>query len=104
MDKEYKEYNINKKALDYILWSVQFEIEENIWKVLEDSEEDPQISAVTTTNLIKCWLELKDNISEPTGVNTLQEYFDYVSLPDEDYEIFERKRKKESEYYNGEQF
>lgn len=104
MDKEYKEYNINKKAIVYILGIVQCQIDKNIWAVIYDSEEDPQISAVTTTNLIKCWLELKDNIGEPTGVNTLQEYFDYVSLPDEDYEIFERKRKKESEYYNGEQF
>lgn len=104
MDKEYKEYNINKKALDYILWTVQFVIEKNIWKALEDSKEDPQISAVTTTNLIKCWLELKENIGESTGVHTLKEYFDYDSLRDEDYEIFEKKRKKESEYYNGEQF
>lgn len=104
MKKEYKEYNLNKIALDYILGTVQFVIEENIWKAIEDSEEDPQISAVTTTNLIKCWLELKENIGESTGVNTLKEYFDYDSLRDEDYEIFEKKRKKESEYYNGEQF
>lgn len=104
MDKEYKEFKINKIALDYILCTIQFVIEKNIWKAIEDSEKDPQISAVTTTNLIKCWLEVKDNIGESTGVNTLKEYFDYDCLRDEDYEIFEKKRKKESEYYNGEQF
>jgi len=104
MDKEYKNYKINKKALDYILSTIQFVIEKNIWNALEDSEEDPQISAVTTTNLIKCWLELKENIGESIGVNTLKEYFDYDSFRDEDYEIFEKKRKKESEYYHGEQF
>jgi len=96
--------NINRKALDYILWTTQFVIEDNICSVIDDSEEDPHHSAVTTTNLIKCWLELKENIGEATGVKTLKEYFVYDRLPDEYYGIFEKKRKRESEYYRSEQF
>lgn len=84
---------------------MDFELERNIWDVIYDSEEDPEYSAVTTTNMIKCYIDVLKCLGEDVPYSTVKEYIRYKDgYTEEEYNIFEEKRKKEAEYYIGEIF
>ena len=94
-----------EKSLGYLLWHMDFEIDRYIWRVIYDSEEDPEYSAVTTTNMIKCYIDVLKCLGEDVPYSTVKEYIRYKdNYTEEEYNIFEKKRKKESEYYIGEIF
>ena len=94
-----------EKSLGYLLWHMGFEIDRYIWRVIYDSEEDPEYSAVTTTNMIKCYIDVLKCLGEDVPYSTVKEYIRYKdNYTEEEYNIFEAKRKKEAEYYIGEIF
>jgi len=98
-------YNIDKENLDRILDFFDWELYQQILKVLEDSEKDPHYSAVNARNKIMWLIRIKKDLKEPLPYDDCKGYFsNNVFLEPEDYELFEKKRKRESEYYIGEQF
>lgn len=95
----------NLEALEYILEHADYYIDQLIDNVMEDSEIDPEYSAVTANNLIICFLRLQKMLDDSFPINTVKEYILFTPYHTmRDYEKFERKRKKESAYYIGKQF
>ena len=72
--------------------------------VLNDSEEDPHYSAVAATNMIKCYIQIMNEIGESLPYCTVQEFFLFNAYTHEEYALFEELRKKESAYYRGIQY
>lgn len=94
-----------EKSLGYLLWHMGFEIDRYICNVIDDSEEDPEYSAVTTSNMIKCYIDVLKCLGEDVPYSTVKEYIRHKDwYTEEEYNIFEEKRKKEAEYYRGEIF
>lgn len=79
-------------------------IEEDVYNVLTDSKTDPQYSAVTTTNLIKCYIHVMTSLGCSLPYQDLKGYFEHNLISPKEYLEFEVCRKKESEYYIGEIF
>lgn len=98
------EYKINKKVLDNILNAFDYSIERYLYDVLEDSEEDPEFSAVTAQNRIMWYIEIKRNLGESLPYDNVKGYFKENSFEEAEYDLFEKKRLKEAEYYVGEQY
>lgn len=98
--------DINKEKLLYLL--DHCEIDLIIWdlinNVLNDSETDPHYSAVAVTNIIKCYIELMDELDEKLPYNNVEEFFDFNAYTEDEYKIFEEIRRKESKYYRGIQY
>ena len=84
---------------------MDFEIDRYICNVIYDSEEDPEYSAVTTSNMIKCYIDVLKCLGEDVPYSTVKEFIRHNDCyTEEEYNIFEEKRKKEAEYYRGEIF
>ena len=95
---------IDCEKLKYLLHFQCFSIELMIENVLEDSEEDPHYSAVTATNLVKCYIEIMKALGENLPYSNVEEFVKNIGYSNEDYLLFEKKRKKEAEYYRGIQY
>ena len=95
---------LDKEKLSYLLIFTQDYILNNIYNVLSDSKEDPHYSAVTTTNIIKCYIDIQTQLGEQLPYNDVISFFKYAGFTDADYQQFEESRKKESEYYIGWQY
>lgn len=91
----------DEEKLDYLIKFTRNSIYEYIVEVLEDEEKE--LSAVTLNNTIICYLDFVNAVkdSEPSSV---YDFFLALGFENEDYQIFEKKRKAESEYYIGKQF
>lgn len=95
---------IDYEKLKYIIMYCRGDFEIMIERVLEDTEDDPQYSAVTTTNLIKCYIEIMVELGEKLPYANVEEFFDLNGFSKEELLLFEKKRKIESEYYIGVQY
>ncbi len=82
----------------------RFDIELLIENVLEDSEEDPHYSAVTATNLVKCYIEIMEELGEELPYSDVEGFIRNIGFSEQEYLLFEKKRRKESEYYCGVQY
>ncbi len=90
-----------KFLLSYIENSLPTEID----NVLNDSESDPHFSAVYVSKLIKSLIFTIESYKiSDLHFSDIKECFAYLDYSDEEYEIFEKKRLIESQYYIGEQF
>ena len=96
--------DINYEKLRYMLKIQHYDIELLIENVIYDSEEDPHYSAVTATNLVKCYIEIMGGLGENLPYNDVEGFIRNIGFSEQEYFLFEEKRKKESEYYLGEQF
>ncbi len=96
--------NVPMEKLTYLLQHLEGYIENTIYEVLADSEEDPQYSAVTATNLIKCHIEVEEALGHQLPYRSVEEYLRFNCFTSEEVEIFEQKRKHESAYYIGKQY
>lgn len=95
----------NLEKLKYILTYTGYYIDQLIDNVMNDSEEDPEYSAVTLNNLIICFIYCQKKLDPAFPICTVRDYFLSTAFYAEtDYMSFEEKRKKESAYYIGEQF
>ena len=90
--------------LEYLLYHMEYTIIGLIDRVLSDSETDPEYSAVTASNLIQCYIAVKNEGERPLPYTTAEDFFEYNLYTKEDYRRFEESRKKESEYYIGVQY
>ena len=95
---------IDYEKLKYMLHIQRFDIELLIENVIEDSEEDPHYSAVTATNLVKCYIEIMGELGEKLPYTDVEGFVKAIGFSNEDYLLFEKKRKKESQYYRGVQY
>lgn len=93
-----------QKELLYLLKFMDDYIEQMLYSVLEDSIEQPEYSAVTTYNLIKCYIKVLRDCKVPCNYSTVREYMLERCFSENEIELFERKRKDEVVYYVGEQF
>ncbi len=95
---------IDYEKLKYMLYIQYFDIELLVENVLMDSDEDPTYSAVTASNLIKCYIETMSALGEKLPYNDVEGFVKNIGYSNDDYILFEKKRKKESEYYRGVQY
>ena len=95
---------IDYEKLKYLLHIQVFDIELLIENVMEDSDEDPHYSAVTATNLVKCYIETMKELGENLSYSDVEGFVKNIGYYHEDYLVFEKKRKKEAEYYRGVQY
>ena len=92
------------EKLTYLLDHMDSYIVSIIDDVLHDSNEDPECSAVTTTNLIKCYIDVKKALNQDPGANNVEEYLRNNCLTSDEIFAFEQKRKAEANYYIGKQY
>ncbi len=95
--------NTYEKLL-YLLNHMDGFIEQLVYDVLTDSQTDPHYSAVTATNLIKCYIQVMNRLNKEIPYTDIRSYFKYNLLTDDEYEFFEKSRRKESKYYVGKQY
>ena len=96
--------NVPMEKLTYLLQHLEGYIENVVYEVLADSEEDPQYSAVTATNLIKCHIEVEEALGHQLPYHNVEEYLRFNCLTEEEMQVFEKKRQHESAYYHGKQY
>ena len=87
---------INEEKLKYMLHHQAYDIEWLVENVLNDSEEDPHYSAVTATNLIKCYIEIMGQIGEQLPYEDVKGFITSIGFSPKEYLLFEEKRKKGS--------
>ena len=89
---------------NYLLQYLDFCIEKNVYEILADSVEDPQFSAVTANNLIKCYLDVTGAENGDVGASGVEAYLADRCFTPEEIKIFQHKVKEESKYYIGKQY
>lgn len=95
---------MNYKMLDYVLGDTNFNLPVYIQEVLDDNLDKPDHSAVYVSNMIKCYINLMKQMGNQLPYQDVKGYIKYNDFNENEYERFEKIRKKESEYYKGEQF
>ena len=93
--------NEHKEKLAYLLNHTCFYMEDLLWRVLEDSEQDPHYSAVTTLNLIKCYIDVMSDMGKQLPYQNAEGYLDHC-LSEEEKALFKKKYETEIQYYIGE--
>ena len=93
-----------EKELVYLLKFMDEYIEQMLYEVLNDSEEDPEYSAVAASNLIKCYSKVRFDIGLQNCDIDVRDYMSGRCFSLDEIESFEQKREKEAKYYRGEQF
>ena len=93
-----------REKLQYLLRFMDLYMERSINDVLCDSLEDPQYSAVTTSNLIKCYIDVMQALGESINYHSVDEYMSQNMFTSEEIQLFNAKRNSESEYYIGKQY
>ncbi len=96
--------NLDKEKLLYLLMFTDDYMEDFAHDVMNDSEEDPHYSAVTLSNMIKCYVDIMNELGVELPYSDVQSFFKDNLYSDEEYKIFEEKRKTEAEYYTGHQY
>ncbi|MCH5190915.1 MAG: hypothetical protein J1F23_01980 [Oscillospiraceae bacterium] len=96
--------DIDVEKLKYLLNDMEDHIGNLIDHVLSDSETDPHYSAVSTTNKIKCYIQIMTELGEKMPYRNVEEFFDFNAYTKDEYNAFEISRQKESAYYRDVQF
>ena len=88
----------------YLLRHYKYDIDLLVDYVLNDSNDDPDYSAVTTSNLITCYIQVMNELNQKVPYTTVKDYIINLGYSEEDYNLFDKKKQIESKYYIGEQF
>ncbi len=91
----------NHEATLYMLDWMDYMVERFVWEVLDDSETDPQYSAVTANNTIICYAAAARENGLTVRYGSTEQYFASKHLPEEAYRLFMRKLEREKDYYVG---
>ena len=89
------------EQLQYLLNHMESHIEKSVYNVLEDSLSDPQFSAITVANLIKCYIQIMQDMGKALPYHDLHSYFQWNMIDEQDYDAFMEKYEKERVYYVG---
>lgn len=95
---------IDAEKVSYFLRMMYPTMEQYVDQVLNDSETDPEYSAVTASNIIKCYVQIMTDLGNAPSFNNVESFFKINGYTDEEYQRFEECRKKESQYYIGIQY
>ena len=95
---------IDTEKVEYFLHVMYPTMELYVEQVLDDSETDPEYSAVTASNVIKCYVQIMTDLGNPPSFNDVESFFEITGYTYEEYQRFEESRKNESEYYIGVQY
>ena len=95
---------LNIEKLQYICAFMEDWICQTIDNVLNDSVEDPHYSAVTATNLIKCYIEISEQLDKKLPYNDVRSFFKSNAYTEAEWILFENHREKELTYYIGIQY
>ncbi len=90
--------------LRYLLQFADYDTECYVANVINDCDEDPEFSAVTANNRIKCLIKVWQEVDSNCPYTDVPAYFEASGFSQQAYETFERKRKKEQQYYIGKQY
>ncbi len=90
--------------LQYLLRHLDSFIEQEAYQVLNDSNKDPQHSAVTLFNLIKCLLIVQQELGIQMEYRNVDEYLHFQCFTDAEIQVLKSKRIDESKYYVGKQY
>ena len=93
-----------EKELRFLLEHMNQYIDDFAYEVLNDSEEEPEKSAVALNNVIKCYIKVENEMGIHRGYSTVEEYLTNSCFTPEEITLIEKKRVKEAVYYRGEQF
>lgn len=96
--------NTTEESLQYLLCHLDSFIEEEAYRVLSDSDEDPQCSAVTLCNLITNYLCAMKAFSQELVPSDITSYLLERCFTSEEVSILLDKKEKESRYYIGKIF
>ncbi len=72
--------------------------------VLTDSKTDPNYSAVAATNVIKCYIEIENQLGTELPFNNVETFFKAKGFSKDEYIQFEESRESESKYYGDVQY
>lgn len=92
-----------KEKLMYLLPHIDDHIEKTIYDVLKDSEVDPHFSAITTYNMIHCYLAIAVDMGYEDCENVTA-YMQERCFSSEEISRFMHLKEKESSYYTGKQY
>lgn len=92
------------EKLEYLLGFVEDYLTDFIDEILHDSDVDPHYSAVTATNMIKCYIEIMNDFGKELPYSDVKSYFEFNAYTKEEYQQFESSRERESKYYTSKQF
>lgn len=95
---------MSKEKLEYLMNHLEWFIEESVYDVLSDSDEDPEHSAVTTANLIQCYIDVALSLELPVSFCSVEDFLKDKCLSLQEIQKFEESRKHEAEYYIGKQY
>ncbi len=95
---------IDTEKISYFLRMMYPTMERYVDDVLSDSETDPEYSAVTAANIIKCYVQIMTDLGNPPSFDNVESFFEINGYTNEEYQRFEERRKKESQYYIGTQY
>lgn len=94
----------SQDCIMYLLRHMETTIEQSVYSVLNDSESDPQFSAVTTANLINCYICVMQNMQIELPYHDVFSFFQCNMISEQDYEVFIKKYNCEKTYYVGKIF
>ena len=77
---------------------------QEIDNVLKDSPIDPHHSAITASNLIKCYIEISEQLGKKLPYHDVQSFFARNAYTGSEWESFEKRIEIESRYYRGIQY
>lgn len=95
---------IDVEKVNYFLRMMYPTMEQYVDQVLNDSETDPEYSAVAASNVIKCYIQIMTDLDNAPSFNDVESFFKINGYSDEEYQRFEECRKRESQYYIGTQY
>lgn len=92
------------EKLKYLMTYFEYYIDDLVQDVVDDDALDPEYSAVTAENLIKCYISVAKEFGFALPYSDVASYFQSCDYTSEEYQTFVDRKKKESDYYIGRQF
>jgi len=88
---------MNREKLNFLLKTVECKLPYYIDDVLKDSAEEPSYSAIYTSNLIECVIEILSCFGEDISFHDYKSYISFSGFSKADVKLFEYKRTIELE-------
>jgi hypothetical protein len=93
-----------ESALKHLLMAFQWTIDKYIMGILDDSVDDPHLSAVMLRNYIVWYIESHKELGLKPPFVDCEDCFKKLAYSRQAYKDFERRRSDESKIYRGQQW
>lgn len=95
---------LDKEKLSFLLTFIDDYLDELIDKIFSDSKTDPHYSAVTASNIIKCYIDINKSLGKSLPYDDVKSYFKFNAYTEKEYILFENIRKNEAHHFIGKQY